>query len=94
MWQGTAMREQLVDHYDGIKFAPSKHGVKGTYGSTKLATRATPEPVPTPVRVGGLIANAGTGAERSYEPVESRPPRVTGNAVAGQGPQPITEPNI
>ena len=27
MRQGTAMREQLVDHYDGIKFAPSKHGV-------------------------------------------------------------------
>jgi hypothetical protein len=39
-------------------------GQKGTYGSTKLATRATPEPEPTPVRVGWLMANVGTGAER------------------------------
>jgi hypothetical protein len=37
---------------------------KGAYVSTTLATRATPEPVPAPVRVGGLIPNAGTGAER------------------------------
>ena len=36
----------------------------GTYVSPKLATRATPEPEPTPARVGGLIAHVGTGAER------------------------------
>jgi hypothetical protein len=39
-------------------------GQKGPYGGTKLAPRATPEPVPAPVMVGRLMTNAGTGAER------------------------------
>ena len=41
-----------------------REGVQRAPKAAKLATRATPEPVPAPVMVGRLMTNAGTGAER------------------------------
>jgi hypothetical protein len=43
-----------------------------------------------PERVGRRLTNASGGAERLSSPVESRPPRVTGNAVARQRASALT----